>query len=56
MKDGRVQRYLWRLCGYRFSDLKVEVNIIKQSLELSDSVHDFGNFDSVNVGVGEVGF
>jgi integrase len=41
---------------YRFSDLKVKVNIIKQSLVLPDSVHDLGDGDSINVGVGKVGF
>jgi len=56
IKKAQIQRYLCRSCGYRFSDLKVKVNVIKQSLELSDSVHDLGNLDSVNVRLGKVGF
>ena len=56
IKKAQIQRYLCRSCGHRFSDLKVKVNVIKQSLELSDSVHDLGNLDSVNVRLGKVGF
>ena len=56
VKGREIQRYLCRSCGYRFSDLKVKVNIIKQSLVLSDSVHDLGDGDSINVSVGKVGF
>ena len=56
MRDGRVQRYSCRLCGYRFSNSKVKVNVFKQCSILSDSVHYFGDGDFVNVGVGEVGF
>ena len=55
MREGQVQRYLCRSCGHRFSDSKVKVNILKQSCVLPDSVHDFGDLDFVNFGVGEVG-
>jgi len=51
-----VQRYLCRSCDHRFSDPKVKVDIIKQSLEFSDSMHDLGHLDFINVGFGEVGF
>ena len=54
-RHGEVQRWLCRSCGYRFSDSEVEVNVIKQSLVLSDSVHNLGEFDVVNLGPGEKG-
>jgi integrase len=53
---GRIQRFLCRSCGHRFSDPEVKVDVIKQRLVFSDSVHDFGEVDSVKLGVGEVGF
>jgi len=43
-------------CGYRFSDLKVKINILKQSLILSNSMHDFRNLDFININVSKVGF
>ena len=56
MRDGRVQRYSCRSCGYRFSNSKVKVNVFKQGSILSDSVHNFGDGDFVNVDIGKVGF
>lgn len=56
VREGQVQRYVCRSCGHRFSNSKVKVNVVKQGRVLSDSVHDFGDLDLVNVGVGEVGF
>ena len=56
MREGRGQRYSCRLCGYRFSNSKVKVNVFEQGSILSDSVHNFGDGDFVNVGVGEVDF
>lgn len=61
-KDGiryttheEVQRWLCRSCGYRFSDSKVEVNIIKKSLVLPNPVHNLGELDVVNLGPSEKG-
>jgi len=54
-KHGNVQRWLCRSCGHRFSDLKVKVDVVKQSSELSDSVLDFGDFNLVDISVDEVG-
>jgi len=42
--------------GYCFSDLKVKVYIFKQSLILSNSVHDFRNLDFININVSKVSF
>lgn len=55
-KNGDVQRYLCRCCGYRFSDPKVKVNVLKESLELPNSVHDLRNLDTINLSTDEVGF
>lgn len=54
--EDRIQRFLCRSCGHRFSDGKVKVDVVKQGRVLSDSVHDFGDLDLVNVAVGDVGF
>jgi len=54
--EGQVQRFLCRSCGYRFSDGKVKVDVVKQGRVLSDSVHDFGDLDLVDGAAGDVGF
>jgi integrase len=53
---GRIQRFLCRSCGHRFSDGKVKVDVVKQGRVLSDSVHDFGDLNLVNGAAGDVGF
>ncbi len=55
-KHGNVQRWLCRSCGHRFSDLKIEVNVVKQGLVLPESVHDFRDLSSVDFGSSEVSF
>lgn len=40
---------LSRSCRCRFSNSEIEVDILKKRLVLSDSVHDFGKLDLVNV-------
>jgi hypothetical protein len=37
------------LSGHRFSNPKIEVDIFEKRLVLSDSMHDFGQGDSVNI-------
>ena len=54
--EGRIQRFLCRSCGHRFSDGKVKVDVVKQGRVLSDSVHDFGDLNLVNGAAGDVGF
>jgi len=54
-KQGEVQRWLCRNCGRRFSDPKIKVDIIKQSLVLSDPVHNLRQLNSVDVAFGKVG-
>lgn len=41
VKDGTIQRWLCRLCGYRFSQPKVKVNISAQNVKLPNSEADF---------------
>lgn len=53
-KQGEVQRWLCRSCGYRFSNPKVKIDVIKQDLVLSDSMHNLGDLDPVNLGIGDV--
>lgn len=55
-KHGRIQRWLCRSCGHRFSDLKIEVNVVKQGLVLPESVHDLRDLSSVDFGSSEVSF
>ena len=57
LSNGKtVQRFLCRVCGYRFSDSKIKVNVFKQNLVFSNSMHNFGKRDSVNVCVDKIGF
>ena len=47
---GRSTRLCRRmLSGHRFSNPKIKVDIFEKRLVLSDSMHDFGQGDSVNV-------
>jgi len=55
-KHGDVQRWLCRSCGHRFSDLKIEVNVVKQGLVLPESVHDLRDLSSADFGSSEVSF
>jgi hypothetical protein len=55
-KNGDLQGYLCRSCRHRFSNSKIKVDVIKQHLVPSDAVHDLGNLNLVNVGVGDVVF
>ena len=55
-KNGDVQGCSRRSCRHRFSDAKIEVDVVKQRLMLSDAVHDLGDLNLVDVGVGDVGF
>lgn len=52
------QRWLCRSCNFRFSKAtgsEVELNVSGQSLVLSETIHDFGEFNSVNVSPSDKG-
>ena len=51
-----VQMWLCGSCGYRFSDSKVKVDILKEGLVLPETVHNFRDLDAVDLGTSEVGF
>ena len=44
-KQGEVQRYLCRSCGYRFSEPKVKVNVSTQSLKTLNPEPNFFDTD-----------